>query len=700
MANNIETYSGKSIAQQLLGDTKLGKWLWRNNTYTDGYDSEKKDASFKESANGQLVERMAKTTKDAGNLAMTGLAFGNPLTAGSIMSPLITASQAYWIANGINDGRQRIENLVEDPNLQDVTMLALDVAGAVPVVKTVTTTSKHLLPELERSLQNYKILGADGKLFHSKIPEKSENFYRVVTKEAIDDAKKSKIIRGNPRTGDGPYFMNTQNPQGRKIRASVNEKSVQDRYVIEGKPESAEQWVDSWRASSRRKHIEDQYHLTHDVLPEYHSDIERAFWKELYDTRIKDIRKPIIEDPKAIPYVNEHGPTMTEFGTEAFPMTGNKFEAPAKNFVYYRHFPVLGWRQFNFKDGGTIRKYQKPSGPIIEQQGENKTWNDQIDSWYEHIGISKPLASVNNKHQYDVTEYSGINADTVKMDNNTARQILNYPSTYLSRFPESDISVIQNELNKGAIIDDKFVNRPSAKDALKLIEDDYRKFQSQLEDKEEYKYDAPVDDSEFIKITAPNTNKAKYIFGHKISKNLINDIRVAAIERNQDPYDVLAHVLIEGGRRYNAPIRSHDYFNTHDLLQKQFPNKYLWQKFDKQSILKNLGIYRDDQNYKYTFDQIMNAGRKHDSERSKVLNNVIVPTSTADAVALHMQLHGRDFNPKQKGFTFSDGIDMTKMTVKHSYLDMIDDGIKSLKENMPDLFKKQGGKLKLPSEVK
>ena len=62
----------------------------------------------------------------------------------------------------------------------------------------------------------------------------------------------------------------------------------------------------------------------------------------MYETPIKDIRKPIIEDPIAIPYVERHGPTMIEFGTEAFPMTNGKFEAPAQNFVYYKHFPIFG----------------------------------------------------------------------------------------------------------------------------------------------------------------------------------------------------------------------------------------------------------------------------------------------------------------------------------------------------------------------
>jgi hypothetical protein len=66
---------------------------------------------------------MGETAKDAGELVATGLAFGNPLTAGAYMSPLIVGSQAYWIGHGINDGAQRIENIgegvknfVEDPS--------------------------------------------------------------------------------------------------------------------------------------------------------------------------------------------------------------------------------------------------------------------------------------------------------------------------------------------------------------------------------------------------------------------------------------------------------------------------------------------------------------------------------------------------------------------------------------------------------
>ena len=63
--------------------------------YTDGDGVKHQDATFKESANGQMVQRMGETAKDTGNLVLTGLAFGNPLTASNAMAPLITGAQAY-----------------------------------------------------------------------------------------------------------------------------------------------------------------------------------------------------------------------------------------------------------------------------------------------------------------------------------------------------------------------------------------------------------------------------------------------------------------------------------------------------------------------------------------------------------------------------------------------------------------------------
>lgn len=168
MENKNQTYSGKSIAEQLLQNTWVGKLLYgKPKTYTDGYGVKRKDAPFKESANGQEIQRMKKTAKDAGNLIATGLAFGNPLTASKALAPLITAAQAYWIGHGIKDGAQRIENIgketqnfVENPSWQnagtivkEVPMLALDVAGALPVAKTVIETGKNAVPAAQQAAQ-------------------------------------------------------------------------------------------------------------------------------------------------------------------------------------------------------------------------------------------------------------------------------------------------------------------------------------------------------------------------------------------------------------------------------------------------------------------------------------------------------------------------------------------------------------------
>lgn len=172
--NKLKRYTGaevaqpKSIAEQLLAGTKLGNLLYgKQQTYKDGNNQERKDASFKESANGQLVQRMGETAKDAGGLVATGLAFGNPLTASEAMAPLIAGSQAYWIGHGINDGAQRIKNIgegvknfVEDPSWQnagaiakEVPMLALDVAGALPVARTVIETGKKAIPAAQQTAQ-------------------------------------------------------------------------------------------------------------------------------------------------------------------------------------------------------------------------------------------------------------------------------------------------------------------------------------------------------------------------------------------------------------------------------------------------------------------------------------------------------------------------------------------------------------------
>lgn len=165
--NKLKRYTGaevaqpKSIAEQLLTGTKLGNLLYgKQETYKDGDNQERKDASLNESANGQLAQRMGK-------LLATTFAFGNPLTASSAIAPLIAGAQAYWIVNGINDGAKRIDNIregvknfVEDPSRQnagaivnEVPMLVLDAAQALPVARTIIETGKNVIPTAQQAVQ-------------------------------------------------------------------------------------------------------------------------------------------------------------------------------------------------------------------------------------------------------------------------------------------------------------------------------------------------------------------------------------------------------------------------------------------------------------------------------------------------------------------------------------------------------------------
>lgn len=70
-----KSYSGRSIASQLLEGTKLGKLLYGEpETYTDGYGQERSHASLEESANGQQLKRMKDTAVGAGTMIAENVA--------------------------------------------------------------------------------------------------------------------------------------------------------------------------------------------------------------------------------------------------------------------------------------------------------------------------------------------------------------------------------------------------------------------------------------------------------------------------------------------------------------------------------------------------------------------------------------------------------------------------------------------------
>lgn len=243
---------------------------------------------------------------------------------------------------------------------------------------------------------------------------------------------------------------------------------------------------------------------------------------------------------------------------------------------------------------------------------------------------------------------------------------------------------LQNIANKEIIFSDikdnwkDHVNDDDVKSLFGIISNDTQKFIGSLPIHKNSYVKGDTDISDTINITAPNTNISKFIFGNKISKDAIKEINRVAKLRSQDPYDILAHMLIEGSG--SEPLRTDTYYNTHDVVQRQI-NPSLYNNYtDSDTILKQLGIY-NGKNIP-NINVIKKAYEKVKTKRNEAVKNLKVPESSIDAVALRMLLHGRDFNPAQKGLK---GV-WTEGEVKNTYLDMIDSAIKSLKENMPDLF--------------
>lgn len=140
-----------------MGDKKQriipAHYSWNSSIFTRGVvdpikrklgwvDENERPVSLKESATGQELDRMKDTAKSAGKLAATGLALGNPITASSVMTPLITGSQAYFMTEGLKDAYDRVTS--PNKTAADGAMVALDVAGAVPGIKPLVGGTKVL----------------------------------------------------------------------------------------------------------------------------------------------------------------------------------------------------------------------------------------------------------------------------------------------------------------------------------------------------------------------------------------------------------------------------------------------------------------------------------------------------------------------------------------------------------------------------
>ena len=127
-SKTTQTYSGRSIAEQILEGTWLGNLLYGEpEKYTDGHGKPRSHASFAESANGQMVNKMKDTGKDTGHLIVSTLADvpvdiydgvksavngdwnGVTLAAASLALPQIAESALKWVKTA--DGKIMLKEL-------------------------------------------------------------------------------------------------------------------------------------------------------------------------------------------------------------------------------------------------------------------------------------------------------------------------------------------------------------------------------------------------------------------------------------------------------------------------------------------------------------------------------------------------------------------------------------------------------------
>ena len=136
-------------------------YSWNSSIFTRGVvdpikrklgwvDENERPVSLKESATGQKLDKMKDTAKGAGKLVATGLAFSNPVTASSVMAPLITGSQAYFITEGLKDAYDRV--ISPNKTAADGAMVALDVAGTVPAFSAIRNGAKYVLPTAAKTV--------------------------------------------------------------------------------------------------------------------------------------------------------------------------------------------------------------------------------------------------------------------------------------------------------------------------------------------------------------------------------------------------------------------------------------------------------------------------------------------------------------------------------------------------------------------
>ncbi len=194
--NKNQNYSGNSIASYWLSGTWLGNLLgYGNNTYTDGYGVERQNPSLSESAQGQQLSRMKDTAGKYGKIALTGMAFGNPLATRSTLGAVLnTGAQSYFMTEGLQDAYNRF--MKKDKNAGDALWAGLDLAGAVPAVGGLYNGIKRLNFHLPQK-QNLSLVDLSPKEISFVPKENSKGSYALFERSNnLSDAERAGIPKG------------------------------------------------------------------------------------------------------------------------------------------------------------------------------------------------------------------------------------------------------------------------------------------------------------------------------------------------------------------------------------------------------------------------------------------------------------------------------------------------------------------------
>ena len=223
----------------------------------------------------------------------------------------------------------------------DLGSAGLDLLGAGILADKVGKFVKPVLTRAGEPMRYWSNwLYNDGNIFNAPMRYNPNNYYREVTKEAIDDAANSGVIRtGNFNKFIGPYFGKGYSPWQR------------EKYIIEGYPENNE-WI-------------------------YAIPYENAYYVGL--------ESPVEGKALMQKALSERIPTVAN-NVEAFPYTNGSVNAtPTTNFSYWKKYPLLGWRKNSFRDVKTptitpknlenqYEAYGGPMGTYYDRWGDIRNW--------------------------------------------------------------------------------------------------------------------------------------------------------------------------------------------------------------------------------------------------------------------------------------------------------------------------------------